>query len=440
MSRHWKKRMSSPTATGARKNSRRRRSYGKKHRLALKPDEALLEEVTGLVEHPVALLGSIDADFMELPPEVLTTVMRTHQKYFALTDKEGVLAPHFIVIANMETKDGGKAIIAGNERVLRARFADARFFWDQDRKKPLSDWAKGLQDVTFHAKLGSIADKVARIQALALALAAYVPGADKALVARAAELSKADLVTGMVGEFAELQGVMGRYYALAQTETPDVADAICDHYRPQGPNDSVPQNPVAVCIALADKLDTLVSMFAIGEKPTGSKDPFALRRAALGVIRIILENNLRLPLKLYFAAPAKTIALHKAQEKLARKTEASLHGPAAAHKVGKYLTVNETAYEDMETAVPANLAGMLHDFFADRLKVQLKERNIRHDVIRAVMDDGDDDLVRVVARAKALQDFLASENGANLLTAYKRAANILTIEEKRMQRPTPLPG
>ena len=255
------------------------------------------------------------------------------------------------------------------------------------------------------------------------------PGLRRDDVERAAALCKADLVTGMVGEFAELQGIMGRYYALQQNEKPEVADAIRDHYKPQGPADSVPNAPVSVCIALADKLDTLVSMFAIGEKPTGSKDPFALRRAALGVIRIVLENGIRLPLKTCFAAPpAQAIALHKAQEKLTKKTEAQLRDP---HKVGKYLTVNETATEELSEAVPANLADMLYAFFIDRLKVQLKDQGIRHDVINAVVADGDDDLVRVVARAKAVQAFLETEDGKNLLAAYKRAANILAIEEKK---------
>ena len=424
--------------------------------LTIKKDEGLLEEVTGLVEWPVMLMGSINAKFMDLPPEVLSTVMRKHQKYFSLLKNRDVeiercedvkrtsshlhiltssqhLAPHFLIAANMETKDAGKAIVAGNERVLRARFSDARFFWDQDCRKPLGEWAKGLKDVTFHAKLGTVAGKVERIKALALALVPYVdPGLKRADVERAAELCKADLTTGMVGEFAELQGIMGRYYALKQNEDAAVADAIRDHYKPQGPGDSVPHTPVAICVALADKLDTLVSMFAIGEKPTGSKDPFALRRAALGIIRIILENNLRLPLRTCFTMPpAVAIALHKANEKLTQKTEAKLHQSPASHQIGKYLTINETAYEDVDDAAPSNLTAMLYDFFIDRLKVQLKDSGIRHDVINAVVADGDDDLVRIVARAKAVQEFLNTDDGKNLLAAYKRAANILAIEEKK---------
>ncbi len=412
----------------AKEIDKRAKTLAASNGLQLKEDPYLLNEVTGLVEWPVVLMGSIDPQFMDLPPEVLTTVMRTHQKYFALTDKQGKLSPYFLITANMQPTDGGKAIISGNERVLRARFSDARFFWDQDRKKPLDAWAEGLADVTFHAKLGSIADKVKRITAIAETLAPLVK-ADKKLVKRAAELCKADLVTGMVGEFAELQGIMGRYYALEQKEPSEVADAIRDHYLPVGPASPVPTQPVSICIALADKLDTLVSMFAIGEKPTGSKDPFALRRAALGVIRIILENSLRLNLKPFFAAPpAKAIALHMAHKKLEQEVEPQLK---EKHRVGKYLTVHESAYQDLEDAVPANLADMLYDFFCDRLKVQLKESGLRHDVIAAVLGGGNDDLVRVVARTKALQDFLATEDGVNLLAAYKRAGNILAIEEKR---------
>ncbi len=352
-------------------------ALAQQHGLVWREDMGLLEEVTGLVEWPVALSGRIDAKFMDLPPEVLVSEMRAHQKYFALTDASGTLADRFILIANMQPTDNGAAIVAGHERVLRARLSDGRFFWDQDRKKTLQAWGEGLASVTFHAKLGSIADKVSRINALAAKLAAYIPGTDAGLVARAAALCKADLVTGMVGEFPDLQGVMGRYYALAQQEPAPVADAIRDHYKPLGPTDAVPSAPVSVCIALADKLDTLISMFAIGEKPTGSKDPFALRRAALGVIRMVLENKLCMPLK----------AIGLNDELLA--------------------------------------------FFYDRLKVQLKDQGIRHDVINAVVAKGDDDLLRIVARAQALQQFLASDDGANLLIAYKRASNILAIEEKK---------
>ncbi len=397
----------------------------------LKLIEDVLEEVTGLVEWPVVLAGKIDADFMDLPKEVLVSEMRAHQKYFALENKDGSLSDTFLITSNMETNDKGAAIIAGNGRVLRARLSDGRFFWDQDRNKKLDDMAAGLASVTFHAKLGSVADKAARIKALSLVILSNAKDLKAAPehVIRAADLCKADLVSGMVGEFADLQGTMGRYYALQQKEPQAVADAIYEHYLPLGPSSPVPTAPVSVCVALADKLDTLISMFAIGEKPTGSKDPFALRRAALGVIRIILENTIRLPLKSCFTAvPAKNIALAMSQEKLEKKAEARLHDP---HKVGKYLTVNESASTELEEAVPANLTQMLYEFFIDRLIVQLKDQGIRHDVIKAVVANGDDDLVRIVARAKAVQAFLDTDDGKNLLAGYKRAANIISIEEKK---------
>jgi len=371
-----------------RKNLIQEQSITLSQALSLKPkaDIGLLEEVVGLVEYPNVLVGKIDDKFMDLPPEVLTMVMRSHQKYFALANDDGSLSPYFLITSNMKTDDDGKAIIAGNERVLRARFADARFFWDTDRKKPLSDWAEGLKTVTYHAKLGTVADKVERVKKLAIALAEYVPNADKNLVARAAELCKADLVTGMVGEFAELQGTMGRYYASGQGEAQEVADAIRDHYKPTGAGDSVPTAPVSICIALADKLDTLVSMFAIGEKPTGSKDPFALRRAALGVIRILLENKLRI----------------------------------------SFLSIMANNDEKEKSLLDFIF---VEGFIIDRLKVMLKEQNIRYDVISAV--ELDDDLVRLVVRAEELQKFITTENGANLLAAYKRSANIVAAEEKK---------
>ncbi len=263
--------------------------------LSVKDDPALLAEVAGLVEWPVVVMGAIDDRFMEVPPEVLTTAMRTHQKYFATLKPDGSLAPRFITVANLEALDGGKAIAAGNERVLRARLADARFFWDQDRKRKLEDRVPALDDIVFHARLGTLGAKIGRLQTLAAELAELIPGCDRDLARSAALLAKADLTTGMVGEFPELQGIMGRYYALEEGEKQDVAEAIADHYAPAGPNDRCPTRPVGVAVALADKLDTLFWFFAIDEKPTGSKDPFALRRAALGVIRLILENRLRLP-------------------------------------------------------------------------------------------------------------------------------------------------
>lgn len=277
--------------------------------LAVKPDEGLVDEVTGLVEWPVVLMGSIGADFMALPPEVLTTSMRAHQKYFALVDPAGKLADKFLVAANMEAPVGSTRranIVSGNERVLAARLADAMFFWAQDRKRPLESRVAALKEMVFHAKLGSLEDKVERVTVLALEIAKLIPGADDPdRVRSAARLAKADLTTGMVGEFPELQGVMGRYYALNDGEPAEVAEAVAEHYAPLGPSDTCPSAPVSVAVALADKIDTLVGMFAIGEKPTGSKDPFGLRRAALGIIRLVVENKLRLPLARLFAAAAE---------------------------------------------------------------------------------------------------------------------------------------
>ena len=363
--------------------------------IAVREDSSLLAEVSGLVEWPVPLIGLIDPDFMELPPEVLTSSMRAHQKYFALETSDGALAPCFGVIANMETADGGTGIVAGNERVLRARLADAKFFWDQDRKTSLASRATALKDIVFHAKLGTLDEKVDRIQALADAVVGSVDGADRDRVRSAARLCKADLVTGMVGEFPDLQGVMGRYYALNDGEHEDVADAIAQHYSPLGPNDDCPTAPVSVAVALADKIDTLVAFWLIDEKPTGSRDPFALRRAALGVIRLIVENGLRIPLRSVIAT---------ARENL----------------------------RDLGTESADEIATSLLEFFADRLNVHLRERGVRHDLIAAVFAlGGEDDLVRLLARVEALQTFLSSDDGANLLTAYKRAANIVRIEERK---------
>jgi glycyl-tRNA synthetase beta chain len=368
-----------------------------KEGLTIKDDKALLDEVTGLVEWPVVLIGSIDPQYMDLPPEVLTTSMRAHQKFFALLKPDGGLAPRFLIVSNMETDaQGKKNIVAGNERVLRARLSDAKFFWDQDRKVKLEARVPALGQRIFHAKLGTMGDKVARLQTLAAELAQYIPGADVDRVRSAALLCKADLSTGMVGEFPELQGVMGRYYALAEGEHADVAGAIRDHYSPLGPNDRCPSAPVSVAVALADKIDTLVGFFAINEKPTGSRDPFALRRAALGAIRLTLENKLRLPM------------LHVFYE--------ALRLPSVVDN-----------REDEQ-----RIARELLAFFADRLKVALREQGVRHDLIDAVFAlGGEDDLVRLLARVEALKSFLASADGANLLTAYRRASNIVAIEEKK---------
>ncbi len=396
----------------------------RKAKLTVRDDPALLDEVTGLVEWPVVLLGSIDKAFMDLPPEVLTTAMRSHQKYFALLKKDGGLAPRFALVANMETKDGGKQIVAGNERVLRARLADARFFWDQDRKQTLSSRTTQLSDITFHAKLGTLDQKVDRVQALAVEIARYIPDADRDRVRAAARLAKADLVTGMVGEFPELQGLMGRYYALADGEHAEVADAIRDHYAPQGPNDACPSAPVSVAVALADKIDTLVGFWAIDEKPTGSKDPYALRRAALGAIRLIVENSLRLRLNSIFV----TALGQYGSRSFPGLIEGAVHKDAS--EAGKRAQVGQGAVTGIPDA--ERLSDDLLAFFADRLKVHLRGEGVRHDLIAAVFAlGGEDDLMRLLARVSALQDFIASDDGANLLTAYRRAANILRIEEKK---------
>jgi glycyl-tRNA synthetase beta chain len=337
--------------------------------------------------------------------------MRAHQKYLALTDESGALANRFLVVANMETADKGKAIAAGNERVLRARLADARFFWDQDRKMPLAARAPRLGQIVFHAKLGTLDEKIDRVQALAVEIAGHIEGADKDRVRSAARLCKADLVTGMVGEFPELQGVMGRYYALADGEHAEVAEAIAEHYAPQGPNDTCPSAPVSVALALADKIDTLVGFWAIDEKPTGSKDPYALRRAALGVIRLIVENELQLSL---FRVFENAKILHS-----------NLVADSLAHRLGE--KPGQKPIESLEID--------LLDFFADRLKVALRERGVRHDLISAVFAvGGEDDLVRLLARVDALAAFLKTEDGAHLQVAYQRAANIVRIEEKRDKR------
>ena len=368
----------------------------KREGLTLKEDIGLLEEVTGLVEWPRVVVGSIDKAFMGLPPEVMITSMRAHQKYFALLNKDGSLAPRFLVVSNMETdEEGRKNIVAGNERVLRARLSDAKFFWDQDRKTALESRVPDLHTRVFHAKLGTIADKVSRMQSLLSKIVPMIAGCDADEAREAALLCKADLSSGMVGEFPELQGVMGRYYALHDGEPPAVADAIRDHYAPLGPNDRCPTAPVSVAVALADKLDTLAGFWSIGEKPTGSKDPFALRRAALGVIRLIIENKLRLPLRRVFA---KALLQHG---------------------------VDDEARADELTAD-------LLAFFADRLKVHLREQGVRHDLITAVFArGGDSDIVRILARVEALKDFLGAADGANLLVAYRRASNIVEIEEKK---------
>jgi glycyl-tRNA synthetase beta chain len=450
--------------------------------LALVDDDGLLDEVAGLAEWPTPILGDMDPRFLDLPPEVVRLSMKVHQKYFAARDpgKHG-LAPHFVVVANVEATDGGKALAAGNSRVLSARLDDARFFWDEDLKTGFEAWSKKLEGVTFHAKLGTLAERVERIAALAREIAPLV-GADPDQAGAAARLAKADLASAMVGEFPELQGVMGGYYARAlplegeglgwggvtpsqnmareasssdrpspsapaddqPASTPTqpspvegegyrdaIADAVRDHYKPQGPNDTVPTAPLTVAVALADKLDTLVGFFAIDEKPTGSKDPFALRRAALGVIRLVLDSGARLKLRDIVALHLPKVDWDVAAVSTRLKQAAGgdyLVAHGVVLKGGQRVEVRETLV-----------------FFADRLKVLLRDQGKRHDLVDAVFALGDDDLVRIVRRVEALDGFLATDDGANLLAGYKRASNILKAEEKKGPLPvgmveTGLPG
>jgi len=363
-------------------------------------DKALLDEVAGLVEWPVVLMGSFDREFLAIPPEVIRTTIRVNQKCFVLRDPQtAALVNKFILVANIEASDGGKAIIAGNERVIRARLSDAKFFYETDLKTRLEDRLHKFDHIVFHEKLGTQAERIARIETLAVALASLVK-ADVANVRRAAKLCKADLLTDVVGEFPELQGLMGRYYAEAQGEDEAVAHACEDHYRPKGPDDLVPADPASIAVALADKLDALVGFWAIDEKPTGSKDPYALRRAALGVIRIVIDNGIRLPL---------SSTIHRAI-------------------IDGFLATGTRQALIDSRLVPAGLLA----FFADRLKVQLREQGARHDLVDAVFAlEAQDDLVLIVRRVEALGKFLDSEDGKNLLAGSKRAANILRIEEKR---------
>jgi glycyl-tRNA synthetase beta chain len=336
-------------------------------------DEGLLEEVAGLVEWPVVMMGSFDPAFLEVPEEVIIATIRANQKCFCLRDSNGKLAPFFIITSNQVAADGGKTIVAGNERVIRARLSDARFFYQTDLALPLEHGLPKLEESVFHAKLGTQFQRVERLVKLSGEIAPEV-GANPELAKRAAMLAKADLTTGMVGEFPELQGIMGRYYALAQGEPTAIANAIADHYKPLGPTDLVPGEPVAIAVALADKLDTLKGFWSIDEKPTGSRDPFALRRAALGVIRIVTDNNLRFPLE---------------------------------------------------------VEPDLLSFFHDRLKVTLRDAGARHDLVDAVIGKDSNDMLEITERVEALSKLLGSEDGKNLLAGYKRAANILAAEEKK---------
>lgn len=395
--------------------------------LELVEDEGLLDEVCGLVEWPVVLMGSFEARFLDIPDEVIRATIRANQKCFVLKDpKTGRLANRFILISNLVASDGGKAIVAGNERVIRARLSDAKFFWDTDRLNGLASRMPKFQSITFHEKLGSQAERIERIDNLAVLIAELMEQKGQVSarffegsygrfvndVKLAANVAKADLLTEVVGEFPELQGLMGRYYAEAENFPPEVSAACEEHYKPQGPNDRVPTAPVSVAVALADKIDTLVGFWAIDEKPTGSKDPYALRRAALGVIRIVLENGLRVPLAAIASDQFKAI------DSSLRKVSGDGNSLVVARNFGNR-TADERAID-------------LLAFFADRLKVYLRDRGARHDLVDAVFAlEGQDDLLLVVRRVEALAAFLASEDGKNLLAGYRRAVNILRIEEKK---------
>ncbi|MFD1704460.1 glycine--tRNA ligase subunit beta [Methylopila henanensis] len=449
------------------------RTLANAQNLELVEDEALVEEVAGLVEWPVVLMGQFEAEFLDVPDEVIRATIRANQKCFVLKDPAtGRLTNRFILVANLDATDGGKAIVHGNERVVRARLSDARFFWETDKKTPLEARLEKLKSITFHAKLGTQHERVERIARLAKELAPLI-GADPAKAETAARLAKADLVTEMVGEFPELQGLMGRYYAAAEGLDPEIAAALEEHYKPQGPSDRLPVAPVSIAVALADKIDTLVGFWAIDEKPTGSKDPYALRRAALGVVRIILENGLRLGLRDLIYAQ-RDLAISKEADVLRAKLvkefleshevatehlaelEASKGGDdnyihlyelmdraesvqrtppvdaGVAEKIADAYVSRFTAVE-WQTVMP--LMDDLGSFFADRLKVQLREQGKRHDLVDAVFAAGDgsshDDLVLIVRRVEALETLLSTDDGRNLLAGYRRAANILKAEEKK---------
>ena len=384
-------------------------------------DQALLEEVAGLVEWPVVLMGSFDSEYLTIPAEVIRATIRNNQKCFVVSDaKSGKLANKFILAANLESSDGGRAIVAGNERVIRARLADAKFFYETDLKTRLETRLPKFDAIVFHEKLGTQGERIKRIERLAVEIAPLV-GADAEKAKRAAHLAKADLLTEVVGEFPELQGLMGKYYALAQGEDASVAAACEDHYKPQGPNDRVPTDPVSVAVALADKIDTLVGFWAIDEKPTGSKDPYALRRAALGVIRGIVENQIRIKLRSLIASHFNPIAEQILSVELQKIRQMEARTP---------LPLREGEGTDQRQRQTDLLS-----FFADRLKVQLREQGARHDLVDAVFAlEGQDDLLLIVRRVEALGSFLDTDDGKNLLAGTKRASNILTIEEKRDKR------
>ncbi len=409
-------------------------------------DAGLLAEVAGLVEWPVPLIGDIDRAFLDLPPEVIATSMKEHQKFFSLRNPATGRIEKFATVANIEAADGGATILAGNRRVLAARLSDAKFFWENDLRAVkgrglagMEAMAEPLARVTFHSKLGSQAERVARIAALAREIAPAV-GADPDMAETAAKVCKADLASEMVYEFPELQGVMGRYYAEAADLPPEVAAACAEHYAPLGPSDSVPTAPVSVAVALADKLDMLAGFWAIDEKPTGSKDPFALRRAALGVVRALLTSGAHVHLTPLLGKHSIAIEAHQnlsfAKKYVEEIRDKSFQDPFADDGLADLNLAEERHYsrhprtETVEAA--AKLASDLLAFFADRLKVHLRGEGVRHDVIDACFRlGGQDDLVLLVRRVHELQKFLATEDGANLLAGYRRAANILAAEEKK---------
>jgi glycyl-tRNA synthetase beta chain len=406
-------------------------------------DQVLLDEVSGLVEWPVVLMGSFDPEFLSIPGEVVRATIRNNQKCFVVSDpKTGKLTNKFILTANIEASDGGKAIVAGNERVIRARLSDAKFFYETDLRTKLEDRLPKFENIVFHEKLGTQGERIKRIERLAAEIAPLV-GADVEKTKRAAHLAKADLLTEVVGEFPELQGLMGKYYALAQGEDASVAAASEEHYKPQGPNDRVPTDPVSVAVALADKIDTLVGFWAIDEKPTGSKDPYALRRAALAVIRIILENKLAFRWLNFAWLPTGEVMASIVSADAERKIDAmdSLLSLGLSHDAAEkiredilqpFTEEGSQRIAEGTTQWSWDLANRLLSFFADRLKVQLREQGARHDLVDAVFAlEGQDDLLMVVRRVEALGKFLDTDDGRNLLAGTKRAANILRIEEKK---------
>jgi glycyl-tRNA synthetase beta chain len=424
------------------------RGLAKEHKLALVEDEALLAENAGLTEWPLVLMGSFEEAFLEVPAECLMLSMKQHQKCFSLkAPRSGKLANKFLLVSNLSPKDGGREIVAGNEKVIAARLADARFFWQQDLKKPLDEMASALAGITFHEKLGSQKERVERIAELAFQIAGSVDAVPED-ARRAAQLAKADLVSEMVGEFPELQGLMGRYYAQVAGTKPEIARAVELHYKPKGPNDTVPKveegDATAVAVALADKLDTLGGFWAIGEKPTGSGDPYQLRRAALGVIRIVLENDLRLLLMrigdLMYPLHRDVLVKHHGGIEKIRETIGTIRKDAGE-------PVGEVLERDVEVFLETDYGtkfGLLREFFFERLRVHLRESGARHDLIDAILSlDWDaplgdplrlDDLALIVKRVEALGGFLRTDDGAVLLTGVKRATNIIRDEEKKDKR------